>query len=214
MVEVKYPACVALLGDLVASRDAPDRAALHARLAGALASANAALRPLDPLRVTAGDEFQGVFATTGQALAATFAVRLALRGTGGVRFGLGRGEVRVIDPGLNVQDGSAWWAAREALEHIERHARGGRRVLRTGLAAAPDAAPVGPELLTAVECVDALLAGVDDTSAHILEVLVAGGPQTRAASELGITPSAVSQRVGRDSLAVVADAVARLGGVA
>ena len=55
----------ALLGDLVGSRTSADRGALHRRLLLALDAANAGADVLDPVRVTAGDEFQGVFATVG-----------------------------------------------------------------------------------------------------------------------------------------------------
>ena len=127
----------ALLGDLVGSRTSADRGALHRRLLLALDAANAGADVLDPVRVTAGDEFQGVFATVGGALAATFTLRARLR-PAQARFGLGVGSVEVVDATDNIQDGSAWWAARAAIEATERAARGARRALRTGVAAAAD----------------------------------------------------------------------------
>lgn len=209
MSEVKPSAYVALLGDLVGSRSAPARSDLHRRLVDALAAANTGRGVLDPLRVTAGDEFQGVFATVGDALAATYRVRLGLR-PADVRFGLGVGTVEVIDRDANVQDGSAWWAARAAIEAVETAARGARRALRTGIGTARDLPrPVGP-LLAAVELVDAALYGLDDADAGILVGLRAGRSQAEAAAELGVTPSAVSQRVARGGLAILADAMTRL----
>lgn len=205
---------MALLGDIVRSREVADRADLHARVMDALAAANARHNPLDPLRVTVGDEFQGVFATMGSALAASHTVRLALAGGADVRFGLGRGTVRVIDAASNVQDGSAWWAARAAIEAVEARAHGARRALRTGVAVGEGEPEPTPELLTAVETVDALLAGLDDAGRAILTTLLAGRPQSDAATSLGISRSAVSQRVARGSLAILADALARLEEVA
>ena len=55
-----------LIGDVVGSRAATDRAALHDRLATLLAEANEELRPVVPLRVTVGDEYQGCFDTLGE----------------------------------------------------------------------------------------------------------------------------------------------------
>lgn len=203
---------VALLGDLVDSRAARDRVALHARLSDALAHANDRHRPLDPLRVTVGDEFQGVFATLGDALAASYTVRLAL-GTD-VRFGIGRGSVAVIDATGNVQDGSAWWSARAAIERVKRRARGAHRALRTGLGTAEEAPALPPALTAAVELADAMLAGLDAESRAILAILLAGRPQAQAADRIGVSRSAVSQRVARNGLAVLADALTRIGEVA
>lgn len=213
---------VALLGDLVASRDTSDRVGLHARVRDALEAANAVTAPLDPLRVTVGDEFQGVFATLGAALGAAYRVRLALVGVTDVRFGVGRGEVVVVDAERNIQDGAAWWAARAAIDEVEGRARGARAGLRTGIAPVAGEpgrdADVSPALSAAVTAavsaavtaVDGLLAGLDPASARILALLVDGHPQSMAAAELGITASAVSQRVARGQLAVAADAIARL----
>lgn len=210
MSSVTSGICVALLGDIVRSRDAADRAALHRHVSDALAAANARHSPLHRLRVTVGDEFQGVFPTMGSALAASYTIRLALTGEADVRFGLGRGTVRVVDVESNIQDGSAWWSARAAIEAIEARAHGARRVLRTGLAAGDDAGANSIELVTAVEMVDALLASVDDTGRVILTTLLAGRPQSDAAGLLGISGSAVSQRVARGGLAILADAMTRL----
>ena len=88
MPDVKPHACVALLADLVGSRAATDRTALQQRVRAALTGANERFGPLDPLRATVGDEFQGLFASTGRALAASYAIRLALGPHDGVRFGL------------------------------------------------------------------------------------------------------------------------------
>lgn len=201
---------VALLGDLVDSRLAADRPSLHERVLAALADADPRATAVDPLHVTVGDEFQGVFPTTGAALGAAYRVRTALAGVTDVRFGLGRGEVVVIDATRNLQDGSAWWAARDAITTVEGRARAAHRALRTGLVAAPDAEPFGPALRAAVECVDALLHRLDARSWQVLALLLEGASQAEAAAAVGVSPSAVSQRVARDALAVLADAIARL----
>ncbi|MFT3875750.1 MAG: SatD family protein [Propioniciclava sp.] len=200
---------VALLGDLVDSRASSDRVALHARLSDALTLANRRHHPLDALRVTVGDEFQGVFGTLGDALAASYTVRLALGDD--VRFGIGRGAVSVIDTTGNVQDGSAWWSARAAIDDVKKRARGSHRALRTGLGTAEGMPPAPPTLVAAVELADAMLTGLDAESRAILTLLLHGRPQAQAAEQIGVSRSAVSQRVARNGLAILADSLLRLG---
>lgn len=91
-----------LAADLVDLRASDDRRALHGRVTAALAATNEQFRALDALRITVGDEFQGLYPTLGAALGASYAVRLGLGGTDDVRFGIGRGEVTVIDPDTNL----------------------------------------------------------------------------------------------------------------
>src|SRR5262245_40012740 len=92
------PEPVALIGDVVESRTRRDRQALHDEVEAALEAATAFVPALDPPVVTVGDEFQGVYATLGDALAASFRIRAALHPRADVRFGLGRGAVTTLDP--------------------------------------------------------------------------------------------------------------------
>ena len=82
-----------------------------------------------------------------------------------------------------------------------------------GLDAGADEGPVSTELRVAVEAVDALLAGLDRRGRTILVARLAGRPQSDVARQLGISASAVSQRVRRGGLAVIADAITALEGV-
>ena len=56
---------VALIGDIVASKQAPDRAALQKRLVTVLRAVNEAVPSIQPLEPTLGDEFQAVYETLG-----------------------------------------------------------------------------------------------------------------------------------------------------
>lgn len=109
---------VALLGDVVGSRADPDRAALQERLVTALAATDIRVPPWRPLRMTIGDEFQGLYVDLGAALAATLHLRLFLDDGPQVRIGLGWGELtlRGEEGSPYGQDGPCWWRAREALE--------------------------------------------------------------------------------------------------
>ena len=139
MTTLKAPAsrCV-LIGDVVRSRATTDRQALHDALEAALAAADAAVPPVTGLRVTVGDEFQGTYATLGEAVEAALRVRLALLPDVDTRFGLGRGEVTVLDARRGIEDGPGWWAARAAIEEVDEVAgRAATRLARTAYRAAP-----------------------------------------------------------------------------
>lgn len=205
----------ALLGDLVRSRSADDRASLHAGLSGVLAATNEQVAPLHRLRVTVGDEFQGVYDTVGAALVASYRIRLGLIGLSDVRFGIGVGGVAVVDADAGIQDGSAWWAAREAIQEVEQRAdRPTHACLRTMVLTAPEVQPVSAELPVALAGLDVLLGRLDDRSRRILAGFVDGRPQRAIADDEGVSPSAVSQRVRRDALEIAAECIDRLGGAA
>ena len=123
------PAAV-VIGDLVGSRGAPDRRALHETLLTALADVSEATAPLDPFAVTAGDEFQASYPRLGAALDAVLRLRVALLPEVDTRFGIGWGPVTRLDE--RTQDGPAWWAARSAVEWVhEAEERSATRHVRT-----------------------------------------------------------------------------------
>lgn len=208
-----------LIGDLIGSRVSHDRHALHARFERALDEVNAAFSPPTPMRMQVGDEYQGVFASLGDALSASLLVRLALRPEGDIRHGIGRGEVEVLGTSPRVEDGPGWWAARAAIERVEQaEAKAATRTLRTAYVAdfsAPagdqttDEAAVNASLLLR----DELVTGLSERSLSVLRGLLAGQTQRDLADELGISPSAVSQRVRADGLGTILAAHELMGGL-
>lgn len=152
------PECVALLGDLVASRTT-ERSRVHEKLLSALDETNGSVNSVDPLRVTVGDEVQGVYATLGDALRASFLVKDKLFGTADIRFGIGGGDVRIIDADRGIQDGNAWWLAREAIDFAEDLARQtGYSGVRTAIR---DERPAAlPAANAMVQLVDSSMAGL------------------------------------------------------
>jgi hypothetical protein len=216
MTPMQSQAVATVIGDLVSSRDALDRARLHTALAAAVSRANAELAPLTPLRITVGDEYQGVFATVGEALAAAQWLRLELAEHVDVRHGVGWGAVEVLDEEPRVEDGPGWWAARAAIEEAERTAgRPGLRGTRVRYRRA-DGTP-GPDPIAvnaALTCRDALVAAGDARTLRLLRGLSRGRTQTDLAEEEGISPSAVSQRARNDGLLAVLAAEALLTEVA
>lgn len=192
-----------VIGDLIGSRNATDRRALHRQFERAIAEVNDRFDPPTPMRVTVGDEYQGVFATLGDALSATLWVRLALRPLGDVRHGLGRGEIQVLGTQPRVEDGPGWWAARAAIEHVEQaEGRAATRTLRTAV--------VDPSPGSSVDLVNAtlllrdeLVSRLGERSLSVLRGLLHAQTQRDLADELGISASAVSQRVRADGLGAI-----------
>ena len=220
-----YPPCL-LIGDLVQSREASDRRALHERVEQALARANDAVTAVSDLRVTTGDEFQGSYATLGAALDAALRVRLQLLPTSDARFGIGRGPVTTLDEDRGIEDGPGWWAARDAIEAAEEGAeRPATRQLRTAyrVSAEDGTRPEGPPAATddevdavnaALLCRDHLVGSLSDRSIRLLRGLMdPHTTQSELAAREGISASAVSQRVRADGIGVVLAAQELLRGL-
>ncbi|MEO7423076.1 MAG: SatD family protein [Ornithinibacter sp.] len=208
------PSPCVLLGDLVSSREAPDRARLHQHLEAALTAVDAAVHPLTGLRVTAGDEFQGTYTTLGGAVDAALRVRLALLPEADARFGLGRGEVIVLDKGRGIEDGPGWWAARAGIEQVAAMAgRSATRQARTAFrASVPD--PVEAAVNAALLCRDHLVGSFSPRSLRLLKGLMDSDSTQREISvREGISASAVSQRVRADGIGAVLEAQRLLRGL-
>jgi hypothetical protein len=202
----------ALIGDLVGSRTAADRRALHQRLSRALSAVHRQVPSLDPPTILAGDEVQASYATVGNALHAAFLLRILLAPETDIRFGIGWGRVEVLDQERRTQDGPAWWQARTAVETVEARAlHPGTRHARFCYRAAPDGS--GPDeaaVEAALLCRDHLMGSLDNRSMRILGGLVAGRSKTDIARAEDISTSAVSQRTQRDGIDVIVAASAML----
>ncbi len=204
----KDVAAVALLGDLVGSR-ATERTRLHEAVVAAAEDVNLGVASLSPLTTTVGDELQGVYPTLGAALEAAFSLRLALAPRWEVRFGLGGGELRVIDAERGIQDGSAWWSARDALEWVEEQAgRKGYASARTAIRDGRERAT--PQADAMVRLVDASLARLRDGGIGTLSGMWEGLDNAETAKREGISDSANSQRVINNDLRPLLDAMRAL----
>jgi DNA-binding transcriptional LysR family regulator len=215
MAEMKESASATLIGDLIGSRRAHDRDNLHMRLARALSEVNEHCAPTTPLRITVGDEFQGAFATVGAALQATLRLRLAMLPEFDLRHGLGWGAVRVLEREPRVEDGPGWWVARDAITAVHAAAnRPSTRDRRTAYLRAdgldgPD--PAAIEALLVLR--DSALARLSPRSLTVLRDLMSGSSQREVAERLGVSGSAVSQRVRSDGLAALVAADHAMGDI-
>ncbi|HNV40422.1 MAG TPA: SatD family protein [Ornithinibacter sp.] len=195
-----------LIGDIVGSRGSVDRADLHRAVEAALRQVDDAVPSLTGLRVTVGDEFQGSYATLGEALDAGLRVRLALLPDVDTRVGIGRGSVTTLDPDRGIEDGPGWWAARSAVEAAEEAAaKPATRHVRTALRVAPSEDDTAVDAVNAaLLCRDHLVGSCSERSIRLLRGLMQ--PHTTQgdlATLEGISPSAVSQRVRADGLGAV-----------
>ncbi len=199
---------VALLGDLVASREA-QRPRVHEELLHAIDETNRRVPSLDSVRVTVGDEVQGVYASMGHALQAALVLRDELFGTADMRFGIGGGDVRIIDGDRGIQDGNAWWLARDAIDFVETLSRqSGYEGVRTAIRDERPAAIPAADAISRL--VDVHLASLRDGARRSLIGLLRGLDNTDVAEAEGISPSANTQRVKNNDLQALADAILAL----
>ena len=207
MLQMKpEPSVATVIGDVVRSRAAADRPALHARLASLLEDANAELEPVVPLRITVGDEYQGCFGTVGDALHAALWLRVQLAPQADLRHGVGWGSVAVLADSPRIEDGPGWWAARAAIESVKLEAaRPATRQVRTAYRRAEDTEGPEPDAVNAaLMCRDQMIGSVSERSIRLLRGTLAGRTQAELAEDEEISASAVSQRVRNDGLAVIA----------
>lgn len=198
-VDVYY----AIIADIVGSRRLTDRHAAQATFADALTRAAAGLAlPQSPI-ATVGDEFQAIAASLPAALTLTVRVQLLLPEGLALRFGIGAGRVETVSAdadgaGATIQDGSAWWAAREAIEQAHAVQDAGREFCRSWLRVAQDA--VVPSDAQEVEAiVNALLLLRDQAVTRLrprqrrmTAALLAGATQVEVARAEKVSQQAVS----------------------
>ncbi|MGV8884698.1 MAG: SatD family protein [Microbacteriaceae bacterium] len=113
---------VALIIDVSRSREHADRRALQDQLLDVFAQANELVPALQPIEPTVGDEFQAAYPNLATALRATLVVRLLLPAHIDCRFGLGAGQIVTVGESRSgmIQDGSAWWSARESIDEAHK----------------------------------------------------------------------------------------------
>jgi SatD family (SatD) len=191
-----------LIGDVVGSRTVADRAGAHRLVNRALRSI--ADDAVDPPAFTVGDEFQGAFTAVGQAIDAALTLRLAVAPEVDVRFGIGWGAVTMLDETAGIQDGPGWWAAREAIEWTASAQRQpGLALVRTSFRAGEGTRADVDAINAALICRDHLVGSLDDRSIRIVKALLKNRTKKDIAATEDISPSAVSQRAGRDGLDLI-----------
>lgn len=158
---------------------------------------------VQPLRMTIGDEFQGLFHDVPAAISATLQIRLALQPTVDVRIGIGWGTLDLVpqDPPFG-QDGPCWWRAREAIDQVKKSEssnavpRSVRTLVKTG---------DGREDLFNAYLVarDHITAAWDEVDFEIARIHIQGTNQTGISRQVGLSQSSVSRRLQNHGILAV-----------
>ena len=189
----------AVIVDISKSRSHADRSALQSTIQDAFGRVNEILPATQPLEPTFGDEFQAVYPDVASALRATLLARLFLPEGVDCRFGLGEGELRTVGAGVAgaVQDGSAWWSARKAIDDARRQQYSKLGFVRTWFRrdepGDASEALVNAYLLSR----DQIVSTMTPRSRRLLLGQLLGSTQAQLAATEGITQSAVSQNLSR-----------------
>lgn len=202
---------VAVIADLIGSRKVPDRALAQRQLGDTANRVNKLITPIQPLAATVGDEFQGLYADAASAFEATLLMRLWLPEGLDTRFGIGTGSYRTISTvPHDIQDGSAWWSAREAIDVAKAKQERRNPTVRTWYAV--DAEHIGrfPDQQTACAYLisrDYIVGKMRPSTRAMLRGSLVGQTQTELANELGITQGTVSSAMRKSGPSIVIEGV-------
>lgn len=196
-----------LIGDLVASRQADDRAALQRTLGAALADANraGAGRLVSPWTITLGDEFQAVYGGPAGVLRDLVGLQAALL-PARVRFAIGIGPMATpINPDQALgMDGPAFYAARDGIEALKES---GRSLAVAGNLDSGDARWAAALLAV----VDALSRKWRPNRFEVLYRLLGDEPVADIAAALDLSVQAVYRNIRDGELELVMELLALLG---
>lgn len=189
---------VAVIVDIVDSKKLPDRRRVQGEIESAFEVVNDRVRRLQPLHASVGDEFQAVYPDVPSALEATLLARLGLPAGVDCRFGLGLGDVVEVGVGSTgaLQDGSAWWLAREAIDEAHDRAEQRTPTLRGWFRVERDD-PREPFVNAYLLARDHIVGAMTDRARRLTFGTLCGLRQDELADREQITQSAVSQALRR-----------------
>jgi SatD family (SatD) len=205
MTHKSPPTMVAIVGDVIASRDSRDREALQENMVTAMEVLNEEIPAVQPLTMTVGDEFQGLYENLERAFFASLRLRLELANAADVRIGIGWGELTLapVNPPFG-QDGPCWWRAREAINEVKKGESSNsvpnslRTLCRTGTRM--------DDLINGyLGLRDHVVSGFDDIDVRLSLLRLAGSTQAEMASVVGLSQSSVSRRFQSHGLFTVID---------
>ncbi len=162
---------------------------LHRQVTRALA--DVATTAIDPPAFTVGDEFQGSYPTVGAAIDAALWVRLALVPDVDVRFGIGWGEVTVLDPDTGIQTAPAGGRPEKPSNGSPAPSNSPAWPTSAPPTAAPTPKVSDPDAVNAaLLCRDHLLGSMDARSLRLLRGLLEHKTKKDLAEMEGISASA------------------------
>ncbi|TAJ46311.1 MAG: hypothetical protein EPO52_17400 [Herbiconiux sp.] len=204
---------VAVIADIVDSRKIADRRSVQAEIVAAFSGVNSLLPGVQNLHPTVGDEFQALYSTVPAALEATLLARLALPEGIDCRFGMGLGAVSEVGQGSAgpVQDGAAWWLAREAIDEAHDREKSRTPSLRGWFREAAGDAALEPAVNAYLLARDHIVGSMKGRARRLTFGALCGLRQDQLAAQEGITQSAVSQALRRSGGASLIAAIDELG---
>lgn len=197
---------LAVIGDIVGSRQLRARAQFQRRLQAALRAANERRGPpASPYTLTLGDEFQAVYRDAAAVWADVFAL-MAWIAPVQARFALGTGELATpLNPAQAIgMDGPAFHRARAELEALK--ASGRLLGVRSGETA-------GGLAGAALRVVSVQVEGWKPRRLRVFADLLAGKPVAETARQEDISPRAVYKNIraaGLDEIRGLCDELARV----
>ncbi|MDQ1122665.1 SatD family protein [Microbacterium trichothecenolyticum] len=209
---------VAVIADIVASRQLVDRAAAQRRIADIVDEVSTDLPLADePLTAVVGDELQAQYRRLDDALASLLLLRLALPDGVDCRFGVGVGEVRPIDlDGRTVPEGPAWWAARAAIENTQRLQKRSAPFARTWVVADEGEHAAMTDIVAVANAYalarDQLVSAMSERTRRLTYGRCLGRSQRELAQREGVSQSAVSQALASAGSAAIVEGFAVLTG--
>lgn len=199
------PAVVALVGDVIASRHSGDREQLQGQMARATSAVNAVIPAIQPLMMTVGDEFQGLYAGMAAGFQAALRLRLALLPQVDVRIGIGWGPLTLQpqNPPFG-QDGPCWWRAREAIGEVKEGEKS-KSVPRSRRTLCITGTSSDGLLNGFLGLRDQVMVGLDEVDIRIANLRLVGKTQTEISDSVGLSQSSVSRRLHGHGLYVLLD---------
>ncbi|MEW6568398.1 MAG: SatD family protein [Chloroflexota bacterium] len=181
---------IAVIGDVISSRETADRSALQERLQAAISVMNELFRAslASSFVLTLGDEFQGLLKAPEELARLLARCRVELFPTE-VRFGIGVGPLDTpLEPLSLGMDGPCFHRAREAVERASNR--------ETYV----EVSTTGDSTNQPVFSIYALLSAAlrrrwTERQRHVVDLTMAGLEGKEIAARLAITPSAVSQHL-------------------
>lgn len=196
---------MALVGDVIASRHSEDREHLQSQIARATGAVNAVVPAIQPLMMTVGDEFQGLYAGLAAGFQTALRLRLALLPNVDIRIGIGWGPLTLQpeNPPFG-QDGPCWWRAREAIGEVKAGEKS-KSVPRSRRTLCITGTNSDGLLNGFLGLRDQVMAGLDDVDIRIANLRLLGKTQTEISDEVGLSQSSVSRRLHGHGLYVLLD---------
>ena len=196
----KLPTVFPVIMDIVDSRKLSNRDAAQAAIEATCTQIDSYAPAIQKWHATVGDEFQAIYGSLHQALRATGLLRLALPTEVDCRFGIGAGTITAVSSAsvANIQDGSGWWSARNAIEEARQREKTKTPELRSWFhhSAEPIEPPVDAVLTNAYLLArDHLISSLSPKTKRYVSGLSRGLTQAAVAASEDVTQSAVSQAV-------------------